>query len=1207
MTKTSSILATIILVASIFIISPITTQAQFSGGDGNENSPYIITTAAQLAQLATYVNNSNISYNNKYYKLGNDIDLADYGSYFDEGKGWIPIGKDNFPYDFSYFLGIFDGNNHIITNLYINRPEETFIGLFGIVNGVVKNLGLENVDINGNNNVGSIVGATVIGTQIINCYAIGTVNGNNSVGGLIGSAANCFTSFCYTAVNVSGNDYIGGLGGTVEASHIANSFTIGNTNGNNYIGGLIGESNSGGYTTDINNCYTTGNVSGEYSVGGIAGYASWSFISNCYTTGSVNGDVNIGGIVGMFAGYMIGSNGTVSNCVALNSQVNSTDYASIGRVVGDFFSGGLDNNVAFKYMLDINETYTSWNNIGLTLKDGANITKTEIHADGTFGSIFSSTNGWTIENGMLPGLLGSPINMPSHLLFSLPQIITEELPNGIVGLTYIQSLFAADEAIWTHIDGSLPTGLNISEEGDISGIPTTAGTFNFTVKATNSAGNDIKALSIVVTSNWPPLGMAGSGASGDPWQIYTPAHLEALADFVNAGNGSATSGVYYKMMNNINLSNYSNWEPIGNNNPDDVSRRFQGHFDGNNYAVQNLTINRPSEDFIGLFGYVDGYPNPASIKNLGMEDCDIVGQSRTGSLVGHSALSPISNCYATGIVSGVQYTGGLVGSSSSYIDESYTSVTVNATGSNTGGIAGTTSSAILNCYATGNVNGGAIVGGVLGSTTGTGMNAGIVNCYATGNVSATSYYVGGVVGTLSAYSQVIDCVAANDSVTTTHTSTDNINRVYGNESLFAITLRNNYANSAMVVIRGTSTVTTPNALNGGAGMGKTLAELKVETFYTTSGNWNGGAWDFPTVWKMCEGYLPMFQWQACPPPPPDPPTITTTSLPDGIINSAYNHQLTATGGTPITWSLAGGSLPTGLTLSASGEITGTPTSENTFYFSVKATNSAGSHTQILTITTLEMPTITITTLPDGIVGTLYFKTLTSTGTTPLTWTLESGSLPNNLTLSTAGVISGTPTTAGTFNFTVKATNSVGNNTKALSIAILAPPVITTTTLPNGVTGTAYNQTLTATGTTPITWTLESGNLPNNLTLSTAGVISGTPTTDGTFNFTVKATNSVGSDTKALSIIIGGVGISENSLLNITVFPNPTNGAVTISNPELRITDVEIFDSYGKNISAHLFITSLSNHLINISHLPAGVYFLRIQTDEGMAMRKVVKY
>ena len=173
------------------------------------------------------------------------------------------------------------------------------------------------------------------------------------------------------------------------------------------------------------------------------------------------------------------------------------------------------------------------------------------------------------------------------------------------------------------------------------------------------------------------------------------------------------------------------------------------------------------------------------------------------------------------------------------------------------------------------------------------------------------------------------------------------------------------------------------------------------------------------------------------------------------------------------------------------------------------------------------PTITTSSLPDGALTVVYNQTLAATGTTPITWSIDSGVLPNGLSLNAStGAITGTPTVANTFNFTVKATNTANSATKALSITVAAAPVapsIITTSLPNGTAGTAYSQTLTATGTAPITWTVHSGALPTGLTLSTGGVISGTPTAANTFNFTVRATNAGGNNDRALSIVINPSG------------------------------------------------------------------------------------
>ena len=171
-------------------------------------------------------------------------------------------------------------------------------------------------------------------------------------------------------------------------------------------------------------------------------------------------------------------------------------------------------------------------------------------------------------------------------------------------------------------------------------------------------------------------------------------------------------------------------------------------------------------------------------------------------------------------------------------------------------------------------------------------------------------------------------------------------------------------------------------------------------------------------------------------------------------------------------------------------------------------------------------TINTTSLAGGEVGFAYSQTLATTGgKTPYTWSISSGALPNGLSLaSSTAAITGTPTTAGTSSFTVKVTDSGGGTATAnLSITIiLAPTSVSTTSLPDGEIGFAYSRSLAATGgTSPYSWSLSSGALPNGLSLvSFSGVISGTPTGIGTWNFMVKVTDSAGGIAmKNLSITI----------------------------------------------------------------------------------------
>jgi uncharacterized repeat protein (TIGR03806 family) len=243
--------------------------------------------------------------------------------------------------------------------------------------------------------------------------------------------------------------------------------------------------------------------------------------------------------------------------------------------------------------------------------------------------------------------------------------------------------------------------------------------------------------------------------------------------------------------------------------------------------------------------------------------------------------------------------------------------------------------------------------------------------------------------------------------------------------------------------------------------------------------------------------------------------VTTTSLPNWTVNFAgYSQTLAASGGTPgYTWSLSSGTLPTGLTLSSGGVLSGTPTAANTVSFTVQVTDSTGATaTKAFTVTINSALSITTSSLPNGNIGTAYSQqTLAATGGTGTkTWSITTGALPGGLSLSSAGVISGTPTANGTFNFTVKVTDGVGSSTtKALSITVTTVLTISTTSpLPGGTAGTAYSQAITATGGTPgYTWALTGGALPAGLSFS-AGTISGTPTVAGTASFTIKVTDSV---------------------------------------------------------------------------------------------------
>lgn len=187
-------------------------------------------------------------------------------------------------------------------------------------------------------------------------------------------------------------------------------------------------------------------------------------------------------------------------------------------------------------------------------------------------------------------------------------------------------------------------------------------------------------------------------------------------------------------------------------------------------------------------------------------------------------------------------------------------------------------------------------------------------------------------------------------------------------------------------------------------------------------------------------------------------------------------------------------------------------------------------------------TINASSLPAGTVGTAYsYSVPASGGIPPYVWSINTGTLPVGLKLSSKGVISGTPESAGSVGFTVAVTDSEAvpaSATANFSIAIQTELAVTSLSPPAGTVGISYNATLAATGgVAPYTWTLLSGSLPAGLSLASAGVISGTPTTHGTSIVTVQVADSEANQQTAiaqLTLTINTITITTQSLPPATV-------------------------------------------------------------------------
>lgn len=332
-----------IVFIGFFIFMPFIVFAQFEGGTGTKNDPYQIKSLEQLQKINEYPEST--------FKLISDIDASETINW-NEGKGFQPIGTEE-----ERFSGVFDGNNQIISGLYINRENINGVGLFGDAErAFLKNVVLVGVSITGNAGTGGLVGIARA-SKILNSKVSGKVTGKNGTGGLAGSAVaiidyypHVFYStvgYCNADVEVIGENSVGGLIGVVNGS-IFNSFATGDIQGNEYVGGLVGKQKS----LKIRKSYATGNVVGSKIVGGLVGscdyYGMGQPVGYCryeetYSTGLVKGEDGVGGLVGevksddvIAIGYTLG---TVEGSSNTGAVVGNYD----GRSYGVFWDSTLSN------------------------------------------------------------------------------------------------------------------------------------------------------------------------------------------------------------------------------------------------------------------------------------------------------------------------------------------------------------------------------------------------------------------------------------------------------------------------------------------------------------------------------------------------------------------------------------------------------------------------------------------------------------------------------------------------------------------------------------------------------------------------------------------------------------------------------------------------------------------------------------------------
>lgn len=257
--------------------------------------------------------------------------------------------------------------------------------------------------------------------------------------------------------------------------------------------------------------------------------------------------------------------------------------------------------------------------------------------------------------------------------------------------------------------------------------------------------------------------------------------------------------------------------------------------------------------------------------------------------------------------------------------------------------------------------------------------------------------------------------------------------------------------------------------------------------------------------------------------------VTTSQLPAGLVGTPYTFRLAGQGSGQLTWSLAAGALPDGLALGSNGTISGTPTKIGDSAITVKLTdtqNPQRSDTKNLVLSIVEPLKLTAAPArPSAEVGRPFSTTVKATGgKAPYTWT--PGQLPDGLTFDPAtGIVSGTPTTAGTYSINLTVTDALATATAIeLEIRVAAPLALATATLKSATVGRAYALKLRTTGgVRPLKWRILSGKLPSGLKLDAkTGALIGTPRAAGTARITVAVRDALGAvSTKRLVLTVRG--------------------------------------------------------------------------------------
>ena len=704
-------------------------QTKPSCGNGEVDSPYIITTAEELKWFRDEVNRGR---NNICAKIADNVEVIDMSTVCHaadksqnlEEVSWEPIGNTT-----NRYMGTFDGNNKTITNLYINANQE-YSGLFGYTFiSTIKNLTFVNANVtNTNSFTGILVGYGYGGTyQNIMTSTSCEVNGGDGTGGIAGKlAGNAYN--CVNYATVQGKEQVGGLFSSYDSSKsITACANYGKVTASSlWVGGLVGYFNGG----TIQDCANYGDVKGTNRVGGMAGFVSSGKIQNVFSYGNVSATYDMQE-VGMAFGFS--SSGATEGMVAYYSGAKLTVKGK-EKEVKAFGNGTPSEDKATGFTeTQLKSGFVAYQlhqNASSEAKWGQNLAN-----DGDIYPVIGSEHTVYADNSLVncktnEKISGSFTNNPSSsaIRYQHGTTIHHAAANATCTEAATKEYWQCQDCQRIYSDCQLTVELT-----DVTDAEHPALGHNY-----NEDGYCDRCKHYVAVKPSEENGV---------YLIAKPYHLAWFRDYVNGTivDESEVAGTTHPSASamltaDIDLKNYCHaaedgkellsWIPVGN-----LDNPWKGNMDGQGYTISNLYI-KTAQDYVGLFGCIED----ATIQDLIFDTAKV-----------ENVNTIYKNTFCTGILAG--FARAYVHSYPAHIKGIKTTDNCTVIGQvRTGGIVGQTNINLEICENHSSVKGGMEVGGIAGTS----ENINIKRCTNYGTVVNDDYYIGGIIGE-ALFTSIEDC------------------------------------------------------------------------------------------------------------------------------------------------------------------------------------------------------------------------------------------------------------------------------------------------------------------------------------------------------------------------------------------------------------------------------------------------------------------